>query len=75
MAKAPTIPALPTTHGWRMYMITPSMVKVVGVKTPASVPKVFLLMVLTFIAIIDFSMLVLAYKKMFLYNFDAIELR
>lgn len=42
--KAPTIPAFPTTHGCRMNMITPSIVKVVGVNTPANVPKVFLLM-------------------------------
>jgi hypothetical protein len=42
MPKAPTTPALPTTHGWRIYIMTPNMVRVVGVKTPAKVPKVFL---------------------------------
>ena len=36
----PIIPELPTTHGCLMYIITPNMVKVVGVKTPANVPNV-----------------------------------
>ena len=34
ISKAPATPALPTTHGCRKYMITPRMVRVVGVKTP-----------------------------------------
>ncbi len=37
---ASTTPALPTTQGNRKYMITPNMVRVVGVKTPANVPNV-----------------------------------
>ena len=43
IAKAPTIPAFPTTQGCRIYIITPKMVNVVGVKTPEKVPKVFLI--------------------------------
>ena len=39
MASAPATPALPTTQGCRMYMMTPRMVSVVGVNTPAKVPK------------------------------------
>ena len=35
---APNKPALPTTHPRRKYIITPSIVKTSGVKTP---PKVF----------------------------------
>ena len=42
---APITPALPTTHGSRMNMITLRMVKVVGVNTPENVPKVFLIMI------------------------------
>ena len=51
IAKAPKTPAFPTTHGCRIYMITPKMVKVVGVNTPANVPKVFLVITLVFIVI------------------------
>jgi hypothetical protein len=43
---APTIPAFPTTHGCRIYIITPRIVKVVGVKTPANVPNVFFFIIL-----------------------------
>jgi hypothetical protein len=43
---APTIPAFPTTQGWRIYIITPRIVNVVGVKTPAKVPNVFFFILL-----------------------------
>jgi hypothetical protein len=38
MSQAPRRPAFPTTHPSRRYMITPRMVRRVGVKTPAKVP-------------------------------------
>ena len=41
ISKAPITPALPTTQEWRIYMITPKMVRNVGVKTPAIVPNFF----------------------------------
>jgi hypothetical protein len=34
-------PTVPTTHPRRRYKITPIIVKIVGVKTPSNVPKVF----------------------------------
>ena len=39
MIMAPATPAFPTTQGCRMYMITPRMVRTVGVNTPWNVPK------------------------------------
>ena len=41
MAIVPKSPEFPTTQPNRMYMITPSMVKIDGVKTPAKVPNFF----------------------------------
>jgi hypothetical protein len=38
MSQAPRRPAFPTTHPSRRYMMTPRMVRSVGVKTPAKVP-------------------------------------
>lgn len=39
---APNRPAFPTTQPRRMYMITPKIVSMDGVKTPANVPNFFL---------------------------------
>ena len=41
IAIVPKSPELPTTHPRRIYMITPKMVKMDGVKTPAKVPNFF----------------------------------
>ena len=37
----PQRPALPTTQPNRMYIITPRMVRIDGVKTPPNVPNFF----------------------------------
>ena len=41
MRIAPIKPALPTTQPKRIYIITPKMVSIEGVKTPAKVPNFF----------------------------------
>lgn len=38
---APIRPALPTTQPKRIYMITPKIVRIEGVKTPANAPNLF----------------------------------
>ena len=39
MHAAPRMPACPTTNPARMNMMTPRIVKMLGVKTPPSVPN------------------------------------
>jgi hypothetical protein len=43
ISQAPKRPALPTTHPRRKYIITPNMVRKVGVKTPPKVPNFLIL--------------------------------
>jgi hypothetical protein len=60
---APITPAFPTTHGWRMYIITPKMVRNVGVKTPAIVPN-FLIVIGSLDVIFKLSYIAIPiYKK------------
>jgi hypothetical protein len=42
ISQAPSNPAFPTTHPSLRYMITPSMVRSVGVNTPPNVPNFFI---------------------------------
>ena len=46
MPKVPKSPASPAIIGRRMYIITPSIVRIEGVKTPPKVPNFFDLAIL-----------------------------
>lgn len=43
MSMVPNSPAFPTTQPKRIYIMTPKMVRMEGVKTPSKVPNFFLL--------------------------------